>query len=170
MAESEQIREEPVCTLWQRMLEGVLGVCLLFGIALMVRFYPAAKPPDLQQKDDLQRQVQQLGNKVDQLEQEQAMPALVLNRYRNSICYIFGIYQVRFPHHQPQSIPSRTSHAHAPRYRSAAIPVARSRGPACRDSPSLGHSPERARHREPTRARGADPSSISPRQSVSRTW
>jgi len=77
-------------------------VCLLFGIGLMVRFYPAAKPPDLQQKDDLQRQVQQLGNKVDQLEQEQAMPELVLHRYRDSICYIFGIYQVGFSGHRPE--------------------------------------------------------------------
>ena len=29
------------------------------------------------------------------------MPSLVLNRYRNSICYIFGIYQVGFPTGKP---------------------------------------------------------------------
>ena len=103
MAESDpQVREEPVCTLWQRMLEGVLGACLLFGIALMARYYPAAKAPEPQQKDDLQRQMQQLGNKVDQLEQEQAMPELVLHRYRDSICYIFGIYQVGFSGRRPE--------------------------------------------------------------------
>jgi S1-C subfamily serine protease len=107
MAESDsQIREEPVCTLWQRMLEAVLGVCLLLGMALMFRYFPAAKPPDPQkpdaQKNDLQRQVLQLGNEVQQLQQEQAMPALVLHRYRNSICYIFGVYQVGFRGHRPE--------------------------------------------------------------------
>jgi hypothetical protein len=39
---------------------------------------------------------------VQQLEQEQAMPALVLNRYRNSICFIFGVYRVGFPGRQPE--------------------------------------------------------------------
>jgi S1-C subfamily serine protease len=107
MAENDlPTREEPVCNLWQRMLEGVLGVCLLVGVTAMVRYYPATPPQDLQraeaQKNDLQRQVQQLGHQVQQLEQEQAMPALVLHRYRNSICYIFGIYHVGFPGRQPE--------------------------------------------------------------------
>jgi S1-C subfamily serine protease len=103
MAESDpQSREEPVCTVWQRTLEGVLGVCLLAGMGLMIRFYPAAQPVDLQQKNDFQKQVQQLSQQVQQLEQEQAMPALVLHRYRNSICYIFGVYQVGFRGHQPE--------------------------------------------------------------------
>jgi S1-C subfamily serine protease len=107
MAENDSpTREEPVCNLWQRMLEGVLGVCLLVGVTAMIRYYPAAQPQDVQraeaQKSDLQRQVQQLGHQVQQLEQEQAMPALVLHRYRNSICYIFGIYHVGFPGRQPE--------------------------------------------------------------------
>lgn len=102
MAESDpQTQEEPVCTAWQRMLEGVLGVFLLLGAGLMVRYYPAAQPVDLQ-KDILQKEVQQLSHQVQQLEQEQAMPAVVLHRYRNSICYVFGIYQVGFPGHQPE--------------------------------------------------------------------
>ena len=29
------------------------------------------------------------------------MPAMVLNRYRNSICYIFGVYRVGFPQQKP---------------------------------------------------------------------
>ena len=107
MAESDsQIREEPVCSLWQRMLEGVLAVCLLLGMTLLVRYYPSAKPPDPQksdlQRNELQRQVLQLGHEVQQLQQEQAMPALVLHRYRNSICYIFGVYQVGFRGRQPE--------------------------------------------------------------------
>ena len=99
-------REEPVCTLWQRMLEGVLGVCLLVGVTAMVRYYPSARPDGLQQNDpqktELERQVQQLGHEVQQLQREQAMPAVVLHRYRNSICYIFGIYHVGYAGHQPE--------------------------------------------------------------------
>jgi S1-C subfamily serine protease len=117
MAESDsQIGEERVCTVWQRMLEGVLGVCLLVCLILMVSYSPAAHPRDLekaglqktaqekgeQQKDDLQGQLLQLGHQVQQLEQEQAMPALVLHRYRNSICFIYGVYRVGFPGHQPE--------------------------------------------------------------------
>jgi serine protease Do len=30
------------------------------------------------------------------------MPAVVLHRYRNSICYIFGIYHVGYPGHSPE--------------------------------------------------------------------
>src|SRR5580704_6235406 len=63
MAESDsQIREEPVCSIWQRMLEGVLGVCLVAGVGLMVRFYPAAQPIDPQPKNDFQKQIQQLSH------------------------------------------------------------------------------------------------------------
>lgn len=102
MAESDlQIHEEPVCTAWQRLLEGVLGAFLLVGVAVLVRYYPAAHPNDPHQ-NDLQKQVQQLSHEVQQLEQEQAMPAQVLNRYRNSICYIFGVYQVGFTGHTPE--------------------------------------------------------------------
>jgi S1-C subfamily serine protease len=111
MAESDsQTREESVCTLWQRMLEVILGVCLLVGLSLMVRYFPAVQVRDLEtglqrnnpERTDLQRQVVQLTREVQQLEQEQAMPALVLHRYRNSICYVFGVYHVGFPGHQPE--------------------------------------------------------------------
>jgi len=107
MAENDSpTHEEPVCTAWQRLVEVVLGVFLLAGAGLMVRYYPAAQPRDLQQSDaqknDIQKQVQQLSRQVQQLEQEQAMPALVLHRYRNSICYVFGIYQVGFAGRPPE--------------------------------------------------------------------
>jgi S1-C subfamily serine protease len=107
MTESDpQVREEPVCSIWQRMLEGVLAVCLLLGMILMVRYYPSTKGLDVQksdlQRNELQRQVLQLGHEVQELQQEQAMPALVLHRYRNSICYIFGVYQVGFRGRQPE--------------------------------------------------------------------
>jgi S1-C subfamily serine protease len=49
----------------------------------------------------LQQEVGELRQQVSRLQQEQAMPSLVLTHYRNSICYIFGIYQVGFPHQPP---------------------------------------------------------------------
>jgi len=51
--------------------------------------------------DDLQKQVHALTAQVEQLRQEQAMPATVLDRYRNSIGYIYGVYQVGFPNQRP---------------------------------------------------------------------
>src|SRR5579863_4179813 len=51
--------------------------------------------------DDLQKQVHELTAQVNQLKQDQAMPATVLNRYRNSIGYIYGVYQVGFPNQRP---------------------------------------------------------------------
>jgi S1-C subfamily serine protease len=102
MAEGDlQSREEPVCSAWQWMLEVVLGVFLLAGVGLMVRYYPTAQPID-HKKDELQQQVQQLSRQVEQLEQEQAMPAQVLYRYRDSICYVFGIYRVGFAGRAPE--------------------------------------------------------------------
>jgi S1-C subfamily serine protease len=56
----------------------------------------------------LQKQVDQLTQQVAQLEKEQAMPALVLNRYRNSIGYIYGVYDVGFAN-QPAAIRARVS-------------------------------------------------------------
>ncbi len=85
---------------WQQMLQGVLGVLLLLGALAMVHYYaPLAvqgAPPD-----DLQKQVHELTAQVEQLKQEEAMPAVVLNRYRNSIGYIYGVYQVGFPNQRP---------------------------------------------------------------------
>lgn len=85
---------------WQQMLQGVLGILLLLGALVMVHHYaPLAiegAPPD-----DLQKQVHDLTAQVEQLKQEQAMPAVVLNRYRNSIGYIYGVYQVGFPNERP---------------------------------------------------------------------
>jgi len=49
----------------------------------------------------LEDEVLQLSSQVQQLKQEQAMPSMVLNRYRNSICYIYGVYHVGIPHERP---------------------------------------------------------------------
>ena len=113
--------EEPVCTVWSRLVQGALGILLLLGAASMAHFYPSPsitndrkdhdltdhnlKDQDLKDRDrrdhDLRDQVQQLTLQVNQLQQEQAMPAMVLNRYRDSICYIFGVYQVGFAGQRP---------------------------------------------------------------------
>jgi S1-C subfamily serine protease len=90
-----QSQEDPICTAWQRTLQGALGVFLLVAVALVARYYPADGTRELEQ------QVRGLVREVQLLKQEQAMPALVLNRYRNSICYIFGVYQVGFAGQAP---------------------------------------------------------------------
>ena len=72
-----------------------VGIFALIGAGFMAHYYA---PP---QTADLQQQVQQLSLQVQQLQQEQAMPAMVLKRYRNSICYVFGIYRVGFAGLQP---------------------------------------------------------------------
>ncbi len=61
---------------------------MLVGTGVIAHYYPAPS------SNGLRQQVQQLSRDVQQLQQEQAMPALVLNRYRNSICYIFGMYRL----------------------------------------------------------------------------
>jgi S1-C subfamily serine protease len=71
----------------------------------MVHYYaPMAAfgtPPDLQ-NEALQKQVSELSTQVEQLRQDQAMPATVLNHYRNSIGYIYGVYQVGFANQRPE--------------------------------------------------------------------
>jgi S1-C subfamily serine protease len=97
----------PVSDYWQQMVQGVLGVVLLLGALAMVHYYaPLAAqgaPPD-----DLQKQVHELTAQIEQLKQDQAMPAEVVNHYRNSIGYIYGIYQVGFPNQRP-SVRARVS-------------------------------------------------------------
>ena len=89
-----------VCDSWQQMVQGVMGIVLLLGALAMVHYYAPTvaqgAPPD-----DLQKQVHDLTAQVEQLKQDQAMPAVVLNRYRNSIGYIYGVYQVGFSNQRP---------------------------------------------------------------------
>jgi S1-C subfamily serine protease len=105
-AESPQGSNE-VTESWQQTVQAVLGVVLLAGALAMFHYYAPATAQG-PQPDDLQKQVHALTKQVEQLEKEQAMPALVLNRYRNSIGYINGIYQVGFAN-QPAAIRARVS-------------------------------------------------------------
>lgn len=108
MSEPE-IPQEPseVSECWQQMVQTVLGVALLIGAIAMFHYYAPVMAQGAQ-PDELQKQVTQLSQHVEQLEREQAMPALVLSRYRNSIGYIYGIYQVGFANH-PAEIRARVS-------------------------------------------------------------
>ena len=85
---------------WQLLMQGITGVVLLIGAIAMFHYYAPmaaqAVPPS-----DLQQQVHELNSEVAELRQERAMPATVLNRYRNSIGYIYGVYQVGFPGQKP---------------------------------------------------------------------
>jgi len=92
---------------WQQMVQAVLGIVLLLGAVAMFHFYAPVTAQGAQ-PDELQKQITQLTQQVGQLQREQAMPALVLSRYRNSIGYIYGIYQVGFAN-QPAAIRARVS-------------------------------------------------------------
>jgi len=87
--------EEPVSLAWQRFVEFLLGLLLLAGSLFMVHHYLP------QPANNLNDQVHQLSQQLDQLRQEQSMPVTVLNRYRDSICFVFGVYQVGFPNQRP---------------------------------------------------------------------
>ena len=90
-----------VCETWQQLIQGVLGVVLLLGALIMVHHYGPSAAPSAP-PEDLQKEVRELTAEIQQLKQEQAMPAQVLNRYRDSIGYIYGVYQVGFPNHRPE--------------------------------------------------------------------
>src|SRR5438067_13372685 len=83
--------EEPVSLAWQRFVEFLLGLLLLAGSLFMVHHYLP------QPANNINDQVHQLSQQLDQLRQEQSMPVTVLNRYRDSICFVFGDYQDGFP-------------------------------------------------------------------------
>jgi len=100
--------EEPVSSTWQSLVRGALVLFLaMAGLVLAHSFWPPASPGVERQalerqaleRQILERQMQSLTEQLDDLRQQQAMPSLVLNRYRDSICYIFGVYQVAFAHH-----------------------------------------------------------------------
>jgi len=108
MAEAEVPQgSNEVTESWQQTVQAVLGLVLLLGAVAMFHYYAPGTAQGAQ-PDDLQKQVHALTQQVAQLEKEQAMPALVLNRYRNSIGYIYGIYQVGFAN-QPAAIRARVS-------------------------------------------------------------
>lgn len=108
MSEPESPQESnEVSDSWQQMVQGVLAIVLVAGAVAMFHYY-APVTAQAPAPDELQKQVHRLTQQVAKLEKEQATPALVLNRYRNSIGYIYGIYQVGFAN-QPATIRARVS-------------------------------------------------------------
>ena len=99
-APESSAQASPVCDYWQQAVQAVLGIVLLLGALAMVHYYlpttAQGEPPT-----DLEQQVHALTAQVEQLKQDQAMPSVVLNRYRNSIGYIYGVYQVGFANQRP---------------------------------------------------------------------
>ena len=87
--------EEPVCGVWQKLVQAALILFLALTVLVLLHYLLPSR------SSLLQEQVRTLSAQVEELQQVQAMPSLVLNKYRNSICYIFGIYQVGFPHQKP---------------------------------------------------------------------
>jgi S1-C subfamily serine protease len=104
--QSPQVSNE-VTESWQQAVQGILGLVVLIGAVAMFHYYSPSATQN-PQPDELHQRVQQLSQQVAQLEQQQATPALVLSRYRNSIGYIYGIYQVGFPD-KPAAIRARVS-------------------------------------------------------------
>ena len=90
----------------RRTVPVVVGVLLLLGAIAAVHYVPM--PALGASGDDLRTQVHELTAQVKQLRQEESMPALVLNRYRNSIGYVYGVYHVSFAN-QPPEIRARVS-------------------------------------------------------------
>jgi S1-C subfamily serine protease len=108
MAESEISREQAeVCDSWQQMVQALLAIVLLIGVAAMLHNFVSVSEP-VAEPDQLQKQVVQLTHQVEELQREQEMPALVLSRYRNSIGYISGVYQIGFAN-EPAAIRARVS-------------------------------------------------------------
>ena len=101
MAESEHPQEpSPVTETWGEVIQGIVGLVLLVGVVAMFHFY-APTSADTAKPEDLAQKVQQLSQQVELLKQQQEMPSVVLDRYRNSIGYIFGIYRVGFGANPP---------------------------------------------------------------------
>ncbi|HEY4052637.1 MAG TPA: hypothetical protein VGL74_02775, partial [Terriglobales bacterium] len=65
--------EEPVCGAWQRFVQAIIILFLALTAALLGHYL-------LPGSGKLQQQVRQLSQQVEELQQQQAMPALVLNR------------------------------------------------------------------------------------------
>src|SRR5438270_12877981 len=78
-------------------LVGLAAAASLSGSALWVnhRYSPRAEEATLREE------ISQLSSQVKQMKREQDMPTMVLNRYRNSICYIYGVYHVGVPKQRP---------------------------------------------------------------------
>lgn len=107
-AENYPADESAVCDSWQKVVQSVIVLVIFVCTLVMVHYYRPAAVQGAAPASDLQQQVHELTAEVDQLKQQQAMPSMILTRYRNSIGYIYGVYQVGFVNKRP-SIRARVS-------------------------------------------------------------
>src|SRR5215470_4142449 len=86
--DSPSEKDSLILEIWQRFMQGVLGVLLLAGAGLMVRFYAPPQDPELAQR------VHQLTHQVEELQRQQSQPLTAVNDARESVAYIYGIYHI----------------------------------------------------------------------------
>ena len=79
----------------------VFIVVLLLAALVAAHYRYAPKAFEGASASNLQKQIGELTAQVERLKQEQGMPASVLDHYRNSVGYIYGIYRVGFANQRP---------------------------------------------------------------------
>lgn len=84
----EKSGEGELLETWQRFVQGLLGVLALVGAGFMAHYYA---PPETA---GLEQQVHQLSSQVATLEQQQSIPAGVVDDARESVAYIYGVYHI----------------------------------------------------------------------------
>jgi len=95
MFETEN-KEEPVLEIWQRFVQGLLGVLALGGALLMAHYYA---PQPSAETSGLEQQVHELSQQVEELQREQSFSAVSVDDARDSVAYIYGIYHVAGKQH-----------------------------------------------------------------------
>jgi len=97
----EKINKSTVsCDRSRQILAAVSGIIVLLGG--LVACHSAPDTSQQESIDDLRVQVRQLADQVEQLKKEQTAPAILLNHYRNSIGYVYGVYHVGFDKRRPK--------------------------------------------------------------------
>ena len=87
---------------WPTVVAAVLAAGFVAVVSIAVPRYSHPVNP-------LNGEVEKLTSEVNALRQEQDMPSLILNRYRGSICYIFGVYRVGFAKNPLSSLRARVA-------------------------------------------------------------
>jgi S1-C subfamily serine protease len=96
LSEAQQAEPDIVGETWIRLVQLAAGILVLVGTGVIVDRY-APQP-----NTAMQQEIAELHQHVQQLEQSQGMPASVLNEYRDSICYIYGVYNVGYANQAPK--------------------------------------------------------------------
>ncbi|HEV2730393.1 MAG TPA: serine protease [Terriglobales bacterium] len=85
----------------RELLREALTAALLLAALAAVRYPYAPRAVERAALNDLQKQIGELTVQVERLRHEQGMPAPILDRYRNSVGYIYGVYRVGFANQRP---------------------------------------------------------------------